>query len=63
MIAPDSASGGEIQLGACKWRGTLSGYAAALDIGTTTLAVRIIDRASGETLASASAWNDRPLRR
>lgn len=59
VIAPDSASGGEIQLegSAIAGAGTLSGYAAALDIGTTTLAVRIIDRASGETLASASAWN------
>lgn len=59
VIAPDSASGGEIQLdgAAISGAGALSGYAAALDIGTTTLAVRIIDRASGETLASASAWN------
>ena len=59
VIAPDSASGGEIQLegSAITGAGALSGYAAALDIGTTTLAVRIIDRASGETLASASAWN------
>ena len=59
VIAPDSASGGEIQLdgAAISVAGALSGYAAALDIGTTTLAVRIIDRASGETLASASAWN------
>ena len=59
VIAPDAASGGEIQLrgAAIPGAGALKGYAAALDIGTTTLAVRIIDRASGETLASASAWN------
>ncbi|HIS44559.1 MAG TPA: DUF4445 domain-containing protein [Candidatus Scatomorpha merdigallinarum] len=59
VIAPDSASGGEIQLSGAliSGAGGLRGYAAALDIGTTTLAVRIVDRASGETLASASAWN------
>ena len=60
VIAPDAASGGDIQLeggGAIPGAGELHGYAAALDIGTTTLAARIIDRATGETLASASAWN------
>lgn len=60
VIAPDAASGGEIQLegvGAIPGAGGLSGYAAALDIGTTTLAVRVIDRATGAVLASASAWN------
>ncbi len=60
VLAPDAASGGEIQLegvGAIPGAGGLSGYAAALDIGTTTLAVRVIDRATGAALASASAWN------
>ncbi len=59
VIAPDAASGGEIQLegAAIPGAGALSGYAAALDIGTTTLAVRVIDRASGAVLGSTSAWN------
>lgn len=60
VIAPDPACGGEIQLegdGAISGLGELNGYTAAVDIGTTTLAVRVIDRATGETLASASAWN------
>lgn len=33
------------------------GYGAAVDIGTTTVVLRLYDLASGEALATASAWN------
>lgn len=59
VVLPEALAGGEIQLGggSAYGAGGLTGFAAALDIGTTTLAARIIDRASGAALASASAWS------
>ena len=58
VLVPDAAAGGVIELaGSGGASGALSGLAAAVDIGTTTLAVRIIDRATGETLAAAGDWS------
>ena len=34
-----------------------TGLAAAVDLGTTTAALRLFDRASGELLAEAQGWN------
>lgn len=34
-----------------------TGLAAAVDLGTTTVALRLFDRASGELLAEAQGWN------
>ena len=58
VLVPDAAAGGVIELsGTAGAAGALSGLAAAVDLGTTTLAVRIIDRATGETLAAAGDWS------
>lgn len=58
VIVPDAGAIGAIEVsGAGDITGGLEGIAAAVDIGTTTLAVRVVDRASGEALASASAWS------
>lgn len=38
-------------------KGALSGYGVALDLGTTTLAAVLVDRASGRWLASTSCLN------
>lgn len=58
VLVPDAASGGLIETAGAPGRaGPMSGYAAAVDIGTTTLAVRIIDRTSGAAIATASAWS------
>ena len=34
-----------------------TGLTAAVDLGTTTVALRLFDRASGELLAEAQGWN------
>ena len=58
VLVPDAAAGGLIELaGSAAASGGLSGLAAAVDLGTTTLAVRIIDRASGEVLSAAGDWS------
>ena len=58
VLVPDAAAGGVIELGGEGVKaGGLSGLAAAVDLGTTTLAVRVIDRATGETLAAAGDWS------
>ena len=58
VLLPDPAAGGVIELaGSAAVGGSLEGLAAAVDLGTTTLAVRIVDRATGETLAAAGDWN------
>ena len=59
IVPPEGGEGGDIMSsGAMGGAGRgLSGYAAAVDLGTTTLAARIIDRSTGEELAHSAAWN------
>lgn len=60
VLLPESAAGGriltetvEISAGAS----AQSGYAAAVDLGTTTVAVRIYELNSAKAVAEQSAWN------
>lgn len=48
-------TGGEMPVVALRPDGR--GYGAAVDIGTTTVVLRLYDLESGEALATASAWN------
>lgn len=60
LIVPERDTGGEILTGSSGYKLSHSpreGLGAAVDIGTTTVALRLFDLESGDELGQKSAWN------